>query len=217
MRDLSSWDVYLVTDRGLSRGRSTLEIVEAAVRGGASVIQLREKELSTAQFYQEGIKIRDFLRSLGVPLIINDRIDIALALDADGVHVGQSDMPVEIARRLLGPEKIVGLSVEKPEQINPEAEKHADYLAVSPVFFTGTKEDIGTPWGLDGLRKARSMTRLPLVAIGSIKQENAGEVTLAGADCVAVVSAIVSADDPEAATKGLLQEVRKAKQARTGR
>lgn len=217
MRDLSSWDVYLVTDQGLSKGRSTLEIVEAAVEGGASVIQLREKELSTARFFEEGVKIRHFLRSRGVPLIINDRIDIALALDADGVHVGQSDMPVDIARRILGSEKIVGLSVEKPEQINPEAEKYADYLAVSPVFFTGTKEDIATPWGLEGLRQARSMTHLPLVAIGSIKRENAREVTIAGADCVAVVSGIVSADDPAAATQELLREVREGKRVRAGR
>ena len=217
MRDLSSWDVYLVTDQGLSRGRSTLEIVEAAVTGGASVIQLREKDLPTARFYEEGLKIVDFLRPRRVPLIINDRTDIALALDADGVHVGQSDMPVRVARSLLGWGRIVGLSVEKPEHINAEAEKYADYLAVSPVFFTGTKEDIGAPWGLEGLRQARTMTRLPLVAIGSIKKENAREVTIAGADCVAVVSAIVSAEDPATATRELVREVREGKRVRLGR
>jgi thiamine-phosphate pyrophosphorylase len=214
MRGPSHWDVYLVTDRVLSMGRSTRTVVEAAVRGGVSVVQLREKELETRQFYEECLKIRDLLRSSHVPLIINDRIDIALAVDAEGAHVGQDDMPVEVARKLLGPAKIIGLSVTKPEEINEEAEKYADYLAISPVFFTSTKENIATPWGLEGIKRARSMTDLPLVAIGSIKHDNARDVISAGAHSVAVVSGIVSADDPEAATRQLVEQVRAAKTRR---
>lgn len=214
MKNLAAWDVYIVTDRRLSKGRSTLEIVEAAVSGGASVVQLREKNLQTGEFYQEGLKIRDFLKSMDVPLIINDRIDLALALDAEGVHVGREDMPVEVARRILGPDKILGVSVEKPEHIDETAVECADYLGVSPVFLTPTKEELVTSWGIEGLRKVRSMTDLPLVAIGSVKRENAREVVEAGADCVAVVSAIVSADDPREAARLLLEEVRAGKRAR---
>lgn len=210
----ASWDVYLVTDRSFSRGRTTFEIVEAAVRGGVSVVQLREKELETGDFYQEGLAIRYCLKAAGVPLIINDRIDIALALDADGVHLGRSDMPADVARRLLGPDKIIGLSVNEPAHVVEDVVSLVNYLAISPLFFTATKTDITTPWGLEGLRKARTMTDLPLVAIGSIKRENAREVIQAGADSVAVVSAITAADDPERATKDLVKQVREGKRRR---
>lgn len=204
----SRWEVYLVTDRSLSRGRSNREIVEAAIRGGVSVVQLREKGLETRLFYEEGLKIRDLLKSAGVPLIINDRIDLALALGADGVHLGQNDMPVEIARSILGPDRIIGLSVETPSHVTEKAISSIDYLAVSPVFLTDTKAELKKAWGLEGLRKVRAMTTLPVVAIGSIKQENARQVVRAGADSVAVVTAIVSTDDPEQATRSLVTEVR---------
>lgn len=215
MIDPLSWDVYLVTDRALSRGRSTLAVVTAAVAAGVSVVQLREKDLSTRDFYEEGLKIRDVLRSARVPLIINDRIDIALALDADGVHLGLTDMPADAARKVLGPNKLIGLSVERPHHITDESVAHADYLGVSPVFLTSTKAELVTAWGLKGLRTARALTDLPLVAIGSVKKENARAVIEAGADSVAVVSAIVSADDPVAATRELLEEVRTAKRSRS--
>jgi thiamine-phosphate pyrophosphorylase len=215
MKDPASWEVYLVTDRAFSRGRFTLEIVEAAVAGGVSAVQLREKDLDTREFYEEGLRIRDLLRTSGVPLIINDRIDLALALDADGVHLGQSDMPVNVARRILGPDRVIGLSVEKLAQINDGAVAQVDYLGISPVFLTGTKPELDTSWGLEGIKAARSLTDLPLVAIGSIKQENAADVIRAGADCVAVVTAIVAADDPREATRLLLDEVRAGKRDRS--
>lgn len=214
MKDPSSWDVYLVTDRGLSRGRTTLQVIQASAAGGVSVVQLREKDLPTRQFYEEGLRIRDFLKSLQIPLIINDRIDIALALDADGVHVGQDDMPVSIARRILGPNKIIGLSINYPEDINEDAISCANYLAVSPVFATPTKEDITKPWGLDGLKRVRSLTDLPLVAIGGISPGNARDVVIHGADSLAVVSAIVSADDPTEAASVLIAEVQEGKRKR---
>lgn len=204
----SMWEVYLVTDRSLSRGRSNREIVEAAIRGGVSVVQLREKGLETRLFYEEGLKIRDLLKSAGVPLIINDRIDLVLALGADGVHLGQNDMPVEVARNILGPDRIIGLSVETPSHVSDKAVSSIDYLAVSPVFLTDTKAELKKAWGLEGLQNVRAMTTLPVVAIGSIKQENTRQVVRAGADCVAVVTAIVSADDPEQATRSLVTEVR---------
>lgn len=215
MNDPASWEIYLVTDRAFSKGRSTLKMVEAAVAGGISAVQLREKDLGTRDFYEEGLSIRDFLRSSGVPLIINDRIDLALALDADGVHLGQSDMPAHVARRILGPDRLIGVSVEKPEHINDVAESSANYLGISPIFLTSTKPELDSSWGLEGIRQARSMTKLPLVAIGSIKRENAADVIRAGADCVAVVTAIVAADDPCEATRLLLEEVRAGKRDRT--
>jgi len=214
MNAAASWDVYLVTDRSFSRERSTREVVEAAVAGGVSVVQLREKDLSTRRFYEEGLEIRGLLRSARVPLIINDRIDLALALDADGVHLGQDDMPLEIARSILGPHRIIGWSINRLEEITAEAECLADYLAVSPVFFTSTKSDISRPWGLDGLRRARTLATLPLVAIGGVNAQNAREVSAAGADCIAVVTAITVADDPEQATRHLVAEVRAGKKDR---
>jgi thiamine-phosphate pyrophosphorylase len=214
MMDPASWDIYLVTDRAFSKGRSNLDIVEAAVAGGVSAVQLREKELDVRDFYVEGLRIRDFLRSSRVPLIINDRIDVALALDADGVHLGQSDMPVAVARRILGPDRLIGVSVEKLEHVNDDAKAHANYLGISPVFLTATKPELDASWGLEGIKRVRSLTKLPLVAIGSIKQENASDVIRAGADCVAVVTAIVAADDPREATRLLLEEVRAGKRNR---
>jgi thiamine-phosphate pyrophosphorylase len=209
-----AWDVYLVTDRSFSRQRSTLDIVKAAVEGGVSVVQLREKDLGSRSFYEEGMKIRDFLWDCRIPLIVNDRLDIALALNADGVHLGQSDLPVNVARRILGPDCLIGISVEKLADIDEEAMEHADYLALSPIFVTSTKTDTAAPWGLEGLNVVRGMTDLPLVAIGSMKRENAREVVIAGADCVAVITAITSADDPADATRRLVSEVRQAKLAR---
>lgn len=216
MRHPRDWDVYLVTDRSFSRARSTLEIVTAAVQGGVSAVQLREKDLESRAFYEEGTKIRTYLRDCQVPLIINDRIDIALAVNADGVHLGQKDLPVRVARRILGPDSFIGISVEKPTDIDADALECADYLAVSPVFATGTKTDTGAAWGLEGLRSVRTMTDVPLIAIGSIKIGNARDVVLAGADCVAVITAIVSADDPADATRQLVNAVRDAKLACRG-
>ncbi len=205
------WDVCLVTDRSFSCGRSTLAVVKAAVAGGVSVVQLREKDLETGAFYNEGLKIRGFLRDKNIPLIINDRVDLALALNADGVHLGQSDLPVSVARKILGLEKIIGLSVTRPAHINTAEALHADYLGISPIFLTSTKPDADLAWGLSGLKEARLLTGLPLVAIGSVNLQNAREVIESGADCIAVVTAIVSADDPEAATRSLIKTVREAK------
>ncbi len=214
MTDPSTWEVYLVTDRTFSRGRSTREIVEAAVRGGASAVQLREKDLDTRSFLAEGRAIRTLLKDAGVPLIINDRIDIALALDAEGVHLGRSDMPADVARRLLGPDRIIGLSVEEPRHVTSHETQYVDYLGISPVFLTATKTELEKAWGLEGIREAGTMTDLPLIAIGSVKQENAREVIEAGADCVAVVTAVTAADNPEQAVRRLLEEVRAGKAAR---
>lgn len=195
--------LYLVTDRGLSLGRDLEEVVLQAVRGGVTLVQLREKELDTREFIALGKRLKAALSGTGVPLLINDRVDVALAVDADGVHIGQSDMPYEIARRLLGPDKIIGLSVETMDEVVAANSLDVDYVAVSPVFSTNTKTDTLTPFGYEGLRRACSLTRHPVCGIGGMNGETAGEAIACGADGVAVVSAIVSAPDPMLASKNL--------------
>jgi len=195
--------IYLVTDRGLCRGRRLPDVVAQAVKGGAACVQLREKEMPTRAFLEEALAVKSILVPHRIPLMINDRIDVALACGADGVHIGQEDMPYETARRLLGPKAIIGLSVETWEDVEAAQKLEVNYIGLSPVFATPTKTDTKEPWGLEGLRQIKAFCRHPLVAIGGINEANAREVTEAGADCLAVVSAICSADDPAGATARL--------------
>jgi thiamine-phosphate pyrophosphorylase len=197
------YSLYLVTDRGLARGRSTLEIVSAAVHGGATVVQLREKDCSTRDFIEQGLAIKDFLKDHGVPLIINDRVDVAQAVKANGVHLGQTDMPLEMAKGILGDTMIIGISAESIQDAIEAEKGGADYLGVSPIYATPTKTDTASPLGLEGLQEIRKAVRLPLVGIGGLSRDNAAAVIRSGADGVAVVSAIVAADDPETAAGDL--------------
>jgi thiamine-phosphate pyrophosphorylase len=205
------YSLYLVTDRGLSRGRPTPEIVRAAVRGGVTCVQLREKTCSTREFIAEARAVRDFLKSRGVPLIINDRVDVALAVGADGVHLGQGDMLLAEARAILGESKVIGISAESLRDAVEAENAGADYLGVSPIFATPTKTDTAAPLGLEGLRAIRREVRLPLVAIGGLNAGNAAAVIAAGADGVAVVSAIAAADDPGLATRELARHIAQAR------
>ncbi|MDB5999100.1 MAG: thiamine phosphate synthase [Rhizobacter sp.] len=195
--------LYLVTDSALCLGRPLADVVAAALHGGVSCVQLREKHLDTRAFIEQAMTLRALLRPLGIPLVVNDRVDVALACEADGVHLGQSDMPVHIARRLLPPHVFIGLSVETLAQVREAATLDVDYLGVSPIHATPTKLDTATPWGLEGLRTAREATALPLVAIGGIHPESVCDVLTAGADGIAVVSAICSAPDVLEATRRL--------------
>lgn len=195
--------VYLVTDRGLCRNRPLQDIVLQAVQGGAAYVQLREKDLPTRAFVEEAIAIKKLLVPFRVPLMINDRIDVALACGADGVHIGQEDMPYTTARKMMGEEAIVGLSVENWEDVEAAQKLNVNYIGVSPVFATPTKTDTKEPWGLEGISKIKAFSRHPLVAIGGINEFNAREVVQAGAACLAVVSCICSADDPAQAAATL--------------
>ena len=195
--------VYLVTDRASLSGKSLEDVVLLAVKGGATMVQLREKNISTRIFIEEARRIRKILAPYRVPLIINDRVDVALAAGADGVHIGQEDMPYPLARKLMGPGAIIGLSVETPDQVEAAEALDVAYLGVSAIFATPTKTDTRHHWGIDGLRKVRAMSRHPLVAIGGINAANAAEVMQAGADSLAVVSAICSATDPQKAAENL--------------
>jgi len=208
---MTDYSLYLVTDRGLCLGRNLIDIVKAAVKGGVTVVQLREKEAETREFLSLGMNIKDILAGKNIPLIINDRIDIALALDADGVHLGNNDMPYEIARKILGPDKIIGLSAECVEDAVEADRLRADYIGVSPVYTTPTKPELETGLGIQGLQEIRKVTRLPLVAIGGMKVYNCREIIENGADGIAVVSGICSAPDPEKAAKDLINEIKKGK------
>jgi thiamine-phosphate pyrophosphorylase len=205
------YSLYLVTDRGLARNRNTLDIVRAAVQGGASCVQLREKRCSTREYIDEAFAIKAFLKRERIPFIINDRVDVAQAVGADGVHLGQNDMPLKMARVILGDSMIIGISAESAADAVAAEREGADYLGVSPIFATATKADTAPPLGLAGLREIRRAVSMPLVGIGGLNKHNAADVIRHGADGVAVVSAIVAADDPKAAAQELHQIILKAK------
>jgi len=197
------FNLYLVTDEKLCLGKPLAEVVEQAVSGGVTAVQLREKDLNTRDFIRRAVQLKKILSPYHVPLIINDRIDIALAVDAEGIHVGQNDMPYEYFKIIIPDQMIRGLSVETPEQA-VEAEKYdLDYLSVSPVFLTSTKSELVKEWGIEGLRELAGKTRHTLVAIGGINITNVAEIIRAGAKGIAVVSAICSALDPFNASREL--------------
>lgn len=201
--DRKQLKLYLVTDRDLAGGRSIMEIVEEAAKGGVTMVQLREKDCDTKTFVSLAIEMKKRLQGYGIPLIINDRIDVALASDADGVHIGQSDMPYDIARKILGPHKIIGLSVENMDDIRQANELDVDYVGISPVYSTATKTDTAAPFGLDGLEEAVKLSVHPTVAIGGMNKSTAAEVMKRKTDGIAVVSAIVCANEPKAAAEEL--------------
>lgn len=203
MRPRPDYTLYLVTDRALAGDRPLERIVLEAVRGGATVVQVREKDCLTDEFIRRARPLREALRRLGVPLIVNDDVEAALALDADGVHIGQGDMPWPDARRRIGPDRLLGLSVDALDQLAEADAAEVDYVGLGPIFATATKPDAGAPLGVGAIREARWRTRKPIVAIGGIGERNASDVMAAGADGIAVVSAICAAPDPFEAARRL--------------
>lgn len=189
--------IYGITAERFSRGRSNIEVAEAMLRGGVKVLQYREKrhQKDYRDILEECLAIRELTRRYGATFIVNDFVDIALLVDADGVHVGQEDLPVEAVRRLLGPNKIIGLSTHSATQAEKAQEVGADYIGVGPIFATQTKEDVCAAVGLEYLEYALANVSLPLVAIGGIKQHNIGEVVSRGARTICLVTEIVGADD----------------------
>ncbi len=210
MLDLS---LYLVTNRPLCKGRDLEEVVAAAVRGGATMVQLREKSAPTREFVALARGLRALLSPLGVPLIINDRVDVALAAGADGVHIGQKDMEYADVRRIMGAGAVIGLTIDDYDELAAAEALDVDYLGIGPVFPTATKADHAPPWGIDGIAKARPLTRHKFVAIGSVTAASAPALIRAGADGVAVVSALCSADDPERAARELRLAVENGRSA----
>jgi thiamine-phosphate pyrophosphorylase len=195
--------LYLVTDRQLCGARSLEDVVLQALKGGITCVQLREKDVSTRFFVEEARKVKTLTAQFGVPLIINDRLDVALAAQADGIHIGQEDMPYKEARRFMGPKAIIGLSVEIWDDVVTAQDIDVNYLGVSPIFETPTKTDTKRSWGLEGLARIKVYSRHPLVGIGGLNATNAEAAVMAGADCIAVVSAICAAPDPLHASREL--------------
>lgn len=195
--------LHLVTDAVQCGERGLLAVVQSAVRGGVTCVQLREKSLDTRAFVERARALKALLSPLRIPLLVNDRVDVALAAGADGVHVGQSDMAPQDVRRLM-PGALIGLSIESWQQMHEAERAPVDYYGISPVFATSSKADAAPALGLAGLQQLRRMTARPLVAIGGIQVGNVAAVMAAGADGVAVVSALCAADDPARAAQALL-------------
>ncbi len=208
---VSDFHLYVLTDYSLSRGRSNMEVVKEAIAGGADAIQLRDKGYTAKRLLQEALTLRDITREGGVPFIVNDRVDVALVVDADGVHIGQDDVPISWARRLLGKDKIIGMSTHSVEEAVQAEKDGADYVSIGSAFPTTTKSDARPLAGLEIITDIKKNVNVPVVAIGGIKAENAAQVGQAGADCIAVISAVVSAINIKEATAELREEFLAAK------
>jgi thiamine-phosphate pyrophosphorylase len=213
---MNTLDTYLVTGAAHSNGRSTVDVVRAALDGGVDVVQLREKDESARDRLQVGRELRDLTRAAGVPLVVNDRVDIARAVDADGVHLGDDDLPVSVAREQLGENALVGRSVSTVDGALAAADAGADYLGVGAVFHTDSKDvrEREAEVGLGRVRAIAAATDLPFVGIGGVTVENAASVVEAGADGVAVISAITAAEDPRRAAEALGEAVAEGRAAR---
>jgi thiamine-phosphate pyrophosphorylase len=205
LSSLIDFRLYLVTDRQQTADRSLLDVVRAALEGGVRAVQLREKDLEGRALYQLAAQLRELTARYQARLLINDRLDVALAVEADGVHLGQTSFPVAVARQLLGPDKLIGVSTHNPEEIAAAAE--ADFLVFGPVYATPSKAKYGEPQGLIRLRQAVAQSPIPLLAIGGITVERAAAVLSAGAHGIAVISALSAAPDPARAASALLLQL----------
>lgn len=201
------YSLYLVTDQEILLGRDLLSCVQEALAGGVTVVQMRGKNLSGRDFYELAVKLKELCRQYHVPFIINDRLDMMLAVDADGLHIGQEDLPANIARRLIGTNKILGYSAANADEALCGA-AFADYLGAGPVFPTGSKHDAGEPIGTLGLQAIKQAVPLPVVAIGGINRDNLQEIHFSGADGIAVISAILGQDNIAAASRALVKQWR---------
>lgn len=198
------YSLYLCTDRRLMTSPTIEASAESALRGGTTVIQLREKDCSSREFYELGLRVKKITERYNAPLIINDRVDIALAVGAAGVHVGQGDLPCKVVREIVGPDMIVGVSAATLEEAVRAEEDGADYLGVGAMYATATKTDT-RPVSMEELLKIRAAVKIPIVVIGGINKQTLGNFKGTGVNGLAVVSAIVAQPDPEAAARELLR------------
>ncbi len=203
------YQLYLVISEADCKGRNFLEVAEQSIVGGVDIIQLREKKSSHQDFLEKAIRLKEITDKYGVPLIINDNTFVAKKIDAFGIHVGNNDTQPTVLRENSFQNKMIGYSIEYLKQLENQETVVSDYLGISPVFRTDTKTDTVTEWGLEGLMKIRKLTEKPLVAIGNIHLKNARAVMDAGADCIAVVSEICSAENPQKAAFNLKNEINK--------
>ena len=210
-----NYDLYIITDQRISHGKSHLEVAEAALAGGATVIQFRDKEMKDSEAVVACREIYKLTKKKGVSFIVNDRVEVAKAVDADGVHLGQEDMSFSSARKILGKEKIIGISVDTVEQALKAVKGGTDYLGIGPIYPTATKSDAGKALGTARLKEIRESVNIPIVAIGGINENNLEEVLRAGADGIAVISAVVSAPDITEACRKLKTRIEYIKKRKT--
>jgi thiamine-phosphate pyrophosphorylase len=199
--------LYVILDPSVRPDRPLGEILETAAEGGAKIFQYRNKSGSMKDAYAEALPLRNLAGALGTTFIVNDRCDLALAIEADGVHLGQNDLPYAEARMLLGPEKLIGLSTHNADQVQQAAGLNPDYIGFGPIFSPASKLDHDPVVGLEGLRQARSFTSLPIFAIGGIRGEQVAAIMQAGADGIAVISAVLNAPDVKQAVKQLISQI----------
>lgn len=199
------YSVYLVTDRDLMSTETLEEAVEEAIKGGCTLIQLREKECSSLDFYNTAVNVKKITDKYNVPLLINDRLDIALAVDAAGVHVGQSDLPCSVVRKIIGEDKIIGVSAGNLKDALKAQEDGADYLGVGAMYSTGTKKD-AKPTSMDELKKIRENVSIPIVVIGGINKDRIRDFEGTGIDGLAIVSAIIAQKNICKATEEIKRE-----------
>lgn len=205
-KEETNYKLYLVTERTLLGDRDLIPSIEKAIQGGVTIVQLREKNISTMEFYKLAKEVKALTQQYNIPLIINDRLDIALAVDAEGVHLGTNDLPISIARKLLGPDKILGASAHTLEEALQFQHEGADYLGIGAVFPTETKKD-ATAVGIDALKKIKEAISIPVVAIGGINETNVGNILHTNIDGIAVVSCILGKEDIFYASKTLYSKL----------
>lgn len=208
------WRLCFIADAEAAGERDVLNLIRGAVRGGATLIQLRGKNWSTREFLRNALRTAEFLKEKGIPFIINDRVDIALACDADGVHLGREDIPLPYARTILGRSKIIGGSAETAAEALHVEKEGADYLGAAPVFFTASKGGIPPGFGLEGLRVIRDKVKIPILAVGGLHAGNVAEVMACGVDGVAVISAVSGAAEPSTAARKLRKAIDQALESR---
>lgn len=200
-------DLYLILDPSVSPEKPLIEALTQAARAGVKVFQYRNKTAAMKEAYAEALPLRKLAAELDVLFIVNDRCDLALAVDADGVHLGQGDLPLDLARKVVGPDKLIGISTHNPDQVSAASEGKPDYLGFGPIFKPGSKQDHDPVVGIEGLRAIRALTSLPIFAIGGITVENVRDVMKAGANGVAVISAILKAPDITQAVRDFLAQM----------
>jgi len=205
------WSLCLIADTGYFDKKDFIKTIEKSVKEGVTIVQLRSKNTDTRAFLDTAFQLSDMLVPYGIPLIINDRTDIALACKADGVHLGQKDLPLPAAREIMGKNKIIGITTTNNKQAEEAESQGADYIGLGPVFKTGSKKEASRPIGLEQLEKIRKNIRIPILAIGGINPQNAARVLSSGVNGIAVISAILGFADVTASTKNLLKEIRKGK------
>lgn len=199
-----NYELYLITDRRFLKGRQLKKVVEDAILGGVTIVQVREKDVSTREFYNVAKEVKEVTDYYRIPIIINDRLDIAQAIDANGVHLGQKDMHLNIAREILGKDKIIGISVGNVKEALEAQNNGADYLGIGTIFPTGSKKDVDAIIGIDGLSKIKDSISIPSVAIGGISKTNFKDVLKTGIEGISVISAILDEDNIKLAANNLL-------------